>query len=51
MEDCKKCVKCRKTEHLTNFGALTCCNDCFDDISQWAQEFSIDLANLLNNKK
>ena len=45
-----KCLKCRKTENLTNFGDLTFCNDCYDDIYQWAQEFSINLANLLKNK-
>ena len=34
MTENKKCVKCKKTEHLTNFGSLTCCNDCFNDVSQ-----------------
>ena len=46
-----KCLRCRKTENLTNFGDLTFCNNCFDKISQWSQEFSTDLANLLKNKQ
>lgn len=46
-----KCLRCRKTENLTNFEDLTFCNDCFDKISQWFQEFSTDLTNLVNHIK